>query len=161
MVSEMGIILLGTPEDVDIVYSAWRHAAVHKRTGNDLRPLSNIRNLQNLPANSTYSKLIKSCVQSPSGWLFIGLDFNALEDHISALTTKDENKLKVYLQNYDAHALRACAYFGEDMPDILEKRNEVAKQGQTYKVTYSDGSTDYLNESNPILVEMLQGLKGK
>ena len=29
MVSEMGIILLGTPEDVDIVYSAWRHAAVH------------------------------------------------------------------------------------------------------------------------------------
>lgn len=31
MVSEMGIILLGTPEDVDIVYSAWRHAAVHKR----------------------------------------------------------------------------------------------------------------------------------
>ena len=30
MVSEMGIILLGTPEDVDIVYSAWRHAAVHK-----------------------------------------------------------------------------------------------------------------------------------
>lgn len=30
MVSEMGIILLDTPEDVDIVYSAWRHAAVHK-----------------------------------------------------------------------------------------------------------------------------------
>ena len=86
MVSEMGIILLGTPEDVDIVYSAWRHAAVHitgvkkllyviKRTGNDLRPLSNIRNLQNLPASSTYAKLIKSCVQAPEGWLFGGLDF--------------------------------------------------------------------------------------
>ena len=97
MVSEMGIILLGTPEDVDIVYSAWRHAAVHKRTGNDLRPLSNIRNLQNIPSNSTHAKLIKSCVQAPDGWLFVGLDFNALEDHISALTTKDENKLKVYL----------------------------------------------------------------
>ena len=76
MVSEMGIILLGTPEDVDIVYSAWRHAAVHhKRTGNGLRPLSNIRNLQNIPSNSTYSKLIKSCVQAPEGWLFGGLDF--------------------------------------------------------------------------------------
>ena len=97
MVSEMGIILLGIPEDVDIVYSAWRHAAVHKRTGNDLRPLSNIRNLQNIPSNSTHAKLIKSCVQAPDGWLFVGLDFNALEDHISALTTKDENKLKVYL----------------------------------------------------------------
>lgn len=52
---------------------------------------------QNIPSNSTYSKLIKSCVQAPDGWLFVGLDFNALEDHISALTTKDENKLKVYL----------------------------------------------------------------
>ena len=49
------------------------------------------------PSNSTYGKLIKSCVQAPSGWLYVGLDFNALEDHISALTTKDENKLKVYL----------------------------------------------------------------
>ena len=49
------------------------------------------------PSNSKYGKLIKSCVQAPDGWLFVGLDFNALEDHISALTTKDKNKLKVYL----------------------------------------------------------------
>lgn len=161
MVSEMGIILLGTPEDVDIVYSAWRHAAVHKRTGNGLRPLSNIRNLQNLPANSTYAKLIKSCVQAPNGWLFVGLDFNALEDHISALTTKDKNKLSVYLQNYDGHCLRACAYFEETMPDIVEKREEIAKEGQTYKVVYSDGSVEYLNEFNPNLLKALQELKGK
>ena len=36
-------------------------------------------------------------MQAPEGWLYVGLDFNALEDHISALTTKDKNKLKVYL----------------------------------------------------------------
>lgn len=96
MVSEMGIILLGTPEDVDIVYSAWRHAAVHKRTGNDLRPLSNIRNLQAIPSSSTHAKLIKSCIQPPSGWLLVGADFASLEDRISALTTKDPNKIKVY-----------------------------------------------------------------
>ena len=113
------------------------------------------------PSNSTYGKLIKSCVQAPSGWLYVGLDFNALEDHISALTTKDENKLKVYLENYDAHALRACAYFAENMPDIIEKRKEIAKQGQTYKVVYSDGSVDYFNESNPILLTALQELKDK
>ena len=52
---------------------------------------------QNLPSNSTYGKLIKSCVQAPSGWLYVGLDFSSLEDRISALTTKDPNKLKVYL----------------------------------------------------------------
>ena len=41
-------------------------------------------------------KLIKSCFQAPPGWVFCGLDFASLEDRISALTTKDPNKLKVY-----------------------------------------------------------------
>lgn len=64
-------------------------------------------------------------------------------------------------QGYDAHALRAFAYFGEDMPDIVEKREEIAKEGQTYKVVYSDGSVEYLNEFNPNLLKALQELKGK
>jgi len=42
----------------------------------------------------------------------------ALEDRISALTTKDPNKLTVYLEGFDGHSLRAQAYFGELMPDI-------------------------------------------
>lgn len=82
-------------------------------------------NLQNLPAGADpsskkgkYGKLIKWCIQAPPGWIFIGLDFNALEDRISALTTKDPNKLKVYIDGYDGHSLRAYAYYGEDMPDI-------------------------------------------
>ena len=53
-------------------------------------------NLQNIPANSIYGKLIKECFVGPPGWLFCGADFNSLEDYISALTTKDPNKLKVY-----------------------------------------------------------------
>ena len=63
-------------------------------------------------------KLIKTCVQPPPGWIFCGLDFDSLEDKISALTTKDKNKLAVYTQNYDGHCLRAYSYFGEHMPDI-------------------------------------------
>lgn len=53
-------------------------------------------NLQNLPSNSDYGKAVKKCFQAPRGWLFTGADFNSLEDYISALTTKDPNKLKVY-----------------------------------------------------------------
>lgn len=75
-------------------------------------------NLQNIPANSKYAKLIKSCVQAPPGWLFVGLDFASLEDRISALTTKDPNKLKVYTDGYDGHCLRAYAYFGNQMTGI-------------------------------------------
>lgn len=76
-------------------------------------------NLQNLPATgSRYAKVIKSCFSAPPGWLFVGLDFDSLEDKISALTTKDPNKLKVYTDGYDGHCLRAYAYFGDNMPDI-------------------------------------------
>jgi len=53
-------------------------------------------NMQNIPAGSTYGKLIKECFEAPTGWLFAGADFNSLEDYISALTTKDPNKLRVY-----------------------------------------------------------------
>jgi DNA polymerase-1 len=76
-------------------------------------------NLQNLPATgSKYAKLIKSCFQAPPGWLFCGIDFASLEDRISALTTRDPEKLKVYTDGYDGHSLRAYAYFGDQMPDI-------------------------------------------
>ena len=47
------------------------------------------------------------------------MDFASLEDRISALTTKDPEKLKVYTDGYDGHSLRAFAYFGEQMPDIV------------------------------------------
>ncbi len=91
---------------------------------------------QNLPSNSTYGKLIKSCAQAPEGWLFVGLDFSSLEDRISALTTKDPNKLKVYLEGYDGHCLRAYAYLGEEMPDITLVTQGIscykAKVGNTY-----------------------------
>ena len=133
----------------------------HCYLANDIYVHNSNPNLQNLPSNSTYGKLIKSCVQAPSGWLYVGLDFASLEDRISALTTKDKNKLKVYLENYDGHALRAYSYNPEGMPDIIEKRKEVLKQGQTYKVVYSDGGVDYFNESNPILLTALQELKEK
>jgi DNA polymerase-1 len=85
---------------------------------------SNGPNLQNLPSSATkfkgkhYSKLIKKMFRAPKGWLFVGLDFASLEDRISALTTKDPNKLKVYTDGYDGHSLRAFYYFREQMPDI-------------------------------------------
>lgn len=75
-------------------------------------------NLQNLPANSKYAKYIKMCIEAPPGWLFCGLDFASLEDRISALTTKDPQKLKVYTDGYDGHAMRAYAYWGDQMPDV-------------------------------------------
>lgn len=96
-------------------------------------------NLQNLPANSKYAKLIKSCIQAAFGWLFCGLDFASLEDRISALTTKDPNKIKVYTDGYDGHSLRAYAYFTDRMPDIDPNSVESINSIQTkYKPERQD-----------------------
>lgn len=88
-------------------------------------------NLQNIPAGSKYGKLIKSCFMAPPGWIFVGLDFASLEDRISALTTKDPNKLSVYTDGFDGHCLRAYAYFSDQMPDIentVESINSIKKK---------------------------------
>jgi DNA polymerase-1 len=96
-------------------------------------------NLQNLPSTGKghpiklkYAKLIKSCFQAPPGWLFVGIDFSSLEDRISALTTKDPNKLKVYTDGYDGHSMRAYAYWPDKMPDIdpnsVDSINTIAKK---------------------------------
>jgi DNA polymerase-1 len=83
-------------------------------------------NMQNIPSTGTqYAKLIKECFQPPPlevsgdpGWLFVGADYASLEDRISALLTKDPNKLAVYTDGYDGHCLRAYTYFKDLMPDI-------------------------------------------
>lgn len=104
-------------------------------------------NLQQLPSTgSKYAKIIKSCFKAPKGWLFIGLDYHSLEDYISALTTKDPNKLKVYLEQYDGHCLRAYTYFKEEMPDI-----EMAEpEEKCYKLTLDTGEVIYIHEKEQI-----------
>lgn len=92
-------------------------------------------NLQNIPANSTFGKLIKTLFMGPPGWFFCGADFNSLEDYISALTTKDPNKLNVYIKGFDGHCLRAAYYFRE----LLEHINlEDPKSVNTIKKTHPD-----------------------
>lgn len=106
-------------------------------------------NLQNLPSTGTqYATDIKGCFIAPPGWLLCGADFASLEDRISALTTKDPNKLAVYTDGYDSHCLRAHAYFKDQMPDIentVESINSIEtkypklrqkSKGPTFALTY-------------------------
>lgn len=79
---------------------------------------SNDPNLTNIPSGAKLAPLVKECITAPPGWLFVGADFKSLEDMISALTTKDPNKLKIYLEGYDSHSFRAYHYYSESMPDI-------------------------------------------
>ena len=111
---------------------------------------SNGPNLMNIPSNpeKPYAKLIKNCFISPPGWIFAGADFDSLEDKISALTTRDPNKLKCYTDGYDGHCLRAYSYFGSQMPDITKKIKKAKLPGKFYKITHDDGEIEYVHESD-------------
>jgi DNA polymerase-1 len=100
------------PRTPDVV---WLHGSLNLGGTVSGRLSSSDPNLQNLPSKSTFAKLIKEMFIAPEGWLFGGADFNSLEDMISALTTKDSNKLKVYTDGFDGHSLRAAYYFKEDL----------------------------------------------
>ncbi len=98
----------------------WLHGSFNLGGTKSGRLSSSDPNLQNIPAGSIYGKLIKSCFVAPAGWIFGGADFNSLEDYISALTTRDPNKLKVYTDGYDGHSVRAFKYFPDDLPGIID-----------------------------------------
>jgi len=103
-------------------------------------------NLTNIPAKSTWGELIKTCFGCIAGWLFGGADFNSLEDMVSALTTRDPNKMKVYLDGFDGHSIRAYSYFKDTMPDLQQAVNS----GRKFKVTV-DGKTHILTADTMVL----------
>jgi DNA polymerase-1 len=124
-------------------------------------------NMQNIPANVEVlinglkvhlGKLIKSIFQAPPGWIFGGADFNSLEDYISALTTKDPNKLNVYIMGFDGHCLRAAYYFREQLLHIdledpksvnsIKKDHPVLRQDSkapTFALTYQGTAFTLMN----------------
>ncbi|HCW3892823.1 TPA: DNA polymerase I [Acinetobacter baumannii] len=89
-------------------------------------------NLQNLPSGSKWGKLIKMCFSAAYGELFVSADFNALEDRINTLLTKDPNKIKVYTEGYDGHCFRAFYYWGDQMPDIVDTVESVNSIKEKY-----------------------------
>lgn len=98
-------------------------------------------NLQQLPATgSRFAKAVKRCFRSNDEWILCGIDFASLEDKIDALKTRDENKLKVYLEGYDGHCLRAFYYFKDKMPDIVEEYNKALTNEDKVKVINSISS---------------------
>ena len=120
-------------------------------------------NLQQIPSKGKYGKMIKSCFQAPKGYLFVGLDFSSLEDRISALTTKDKNKLRVYTEGYDGHSLRAFSYYAEQMPDIETVPEGIecykAKVGDTYICFHADEQIEYMGKimTGKSLYELVAG----
>ena len=108
--------------------------------------------LKNQPNYSQIADVFEEAYEQESGWLWVGVDFASLEDRISALTTKDPEKLKVYTDGYDGHCLRAYAYFPHRMPDIVEQMNQ-AQDDQDAQVkiinSIADVHEDVRQDSKP------------
>lgn len=75
-------------------------------------------------------KLMKSCFAAPPGWLLVGLDFQSLEDRISALTTKDPNKLAVYQGHrvFEITINGTCHHVREDTIIVFDGQRMTAQE---------------------------------
>ena len=83
------------------------------------------------------------------------IEYN-VEDRISALTTKDHNKLKVYLDNYDGHCLRAWYYF----PEIAKAGLKFADENEIcYTAKVGDKFIDFTE--NQLICYKNETLTGK
>ena len=96
-------------------------------------------NLQQIPSGSKYGKAIKKCFQAPKGWIMCGADFNSLEDYISALTTKDPNKLKVYEGHniYEVTINNVAHQIRDDATVVFEGKSYT---GEQFYDLYTSGS---------------------
>lgn len=104
--------LLSAPQAED----GWHYLCGSYNIGGTLsgRLSSSGPNMQNQPSSGArFAKAYKYMFVAPPGWVFVGADFNALEDRVDALKTKDPNKLKVYTDGFDGHSWRACFYFSD------------------------------------------------
>lgn len=61
---------------------------------------------------------LKNATTKEGGWVFCGADFNALEDRINTLLTRDPNKEKVLLDGYDGHSFRTYHFWPHKFPHI-------------------------------------------
>ena len=85
--------------------------------------------------------------QGIDGYLFCGADFQALEDKINTLLTRDINKMAVYLRKFDGHCLRAYSYWKDQMPDIQQANEDE----QCFKLTLEDGSELIVKASDTLI----------
>ena len=81
-------------------------------------------------SGNKYAKLVKSCIEAPKGWLLTGADFWSLEDRISALTTKDPNKLKVYVGHtvYEVTVDDVCHHIRDDDTIVYDGKTYTGSQ---------------------------------
>lgn len=135
--------LLNAPQAED----GWHYLYGNFNIGGTLsgRLSSNNPNLQNQPATGArFAKIYKYMFVAPPGWVFIGADFNALEDRIDALKTKDPNKLAVYTKGFDGHSWRACFYFADKIHGIdIQDPVSVKTVGKLFPKERQDAKAPY------------------
>jgi DNA polymerase-1 len=87
------------------------------------RILSKAPNLQNLPRDSRFRRLIAA----PAGWKIIGADYSQIESRLMAVISQDENLLKIFREKLDVYIATAALTSGKSLSEVTKDDRQSGK----------------------------------
>lgn len=80
-------------------------------------------NLQNC------SPFVKNCFRAPAGWMFVELDFSAIEPRLAAHYTEDPDLIESFWKGHDFHCTTAKMLY--KIPGKVDKESKARKDAKT------------------------------
>jgi len=91
--------------------------------------------LQQIPARSEYTNLVRSIFVPEDGWVFIEMDFSNHELRVAASLAKDETAKEIFVSGRDIHREVAAKIFNKRPEDVTDAERQAAK-GVNFGILY-------------------------
>lgn len=103
---------------------------------------SSAPNLQNIPNQGEWGRVIRKGFIAEKGWKFVAFDYSQMELRIAAHITKDPSLVSFFQQGADIHRMTAATVFGV-APEQVTKEMRFRAKALNFGVLYGMGAQGF------------------
>ena len=85
-------------------------------------------NAQNMPRKDNDPVGVRKFISAPQGYCYIATDYSQIELRVGAFYCRDPEMLRIYLSNWDIHALTTSVIYGITYEEAADKKNPFYKE---------------------------------